>query len=98
MVLEHIILDMKPGQEENYEAALAEALPLIAESPGLVSLRVQRCLETPSRYLLMIEWETLEDHTVKFRNSERYLKWRDAIAHHYETPVVQHFLDPIAEV
>ena len=99
MILESALLDVKPGQEAAFEAALREARPLIAATPGFRSIAVQRCLETPTRYLLLVEWETLEDHTVGFRQSTRYEKWRALLHHFYDPfPRVEHFgasiLDP----
>ena len=92
MILESALLDVKPGEETAFEAAIREARPLIAATPGFRSIKVQRCIETPNRYLLLVEWETLEDHTVGFRQSPRYEKWR-ALLHHFYAPFprVEHF-------
>ena len=62
MVLEHALIDIRPGTAEAFEAALAEARLVIAASPGFVSLRLHRGVEAPDRYLLLVEWETLDDH------------------------------------
>jgi len=92
MILESALLDVKPGAEAAFEAAMKEARPLIAATPGFYSISVQRCLETPNRYLLLVEWETLEDHTVGFRQSARYEKWRALLHHFYDPfPRVEHF-------
>lgn len=56
MILEHAILDVAPGEGGGYEAAVKEALPLIAATPGLIRLEIRRCLEKPGRYLLLVEW------------------------------------------
>jgi heme-degrading monooxygenase HmoA len=92
MILEHALLDVKPGQEAAFEAAIAAARPLIAATPGFRSIAVRRCLETPNRYLLLVEWERLEDHTVGFRQSPRYAEWK-ALLHHFYAPfpIVEHF-------
>ena len=92
MILESALLDVKPGQEAAFEAAIAEARPLIAATPGFRSIAVRRCIETPNRYLLLVEWEKLEDHTVGFRQSARYEQWRALLHHFYEPfPTVEHF-------
>jgi heme-degrading monooxygenase HmoA len=83
---------VKPGEETAFEAALKEAQPLIAATPGFRTIAVQRCIETPNRYLLLVEWEKLEDHTVGFRQSARYEKWRALLHRFYDPfPRVEHF-------
>jgi heme-degrading monooxygenase HmoA len=96
MILEAALLTVKPGMEAAFEAAMAEAKPLIAASPGFRGLSVRPCLEQPGRYLLLVEWERLEDHTEGFRKSERYAQWRKALHHFYEPfPTVEHFAPSI---
>lgn len=92
MILEQALLDVKPGQTAAFEAAFAEAQGIIASMPGFVSLRLERCVEAPSRYLLLVEWERIEDHTEGFRGSADYQRWRDLLHHFYEPfPTVEHF-------
>jgi heme-degrading monooxygenase HmoA len=92
MIREHAVLPVIPGQEQAFEAALQEALPLIAGSPGFVRLSVSRGVESPSSYLLLVEWESLEAHTEGFRGSPEYQQWRDLLHHFYDPfPVVEHF-------
>ena len=68
------------------------AKAIIAASPGFLSLRVERCVEQPSSFLLLVEWETLEAHTEGFRNSDAYQEWRALLHHFYDPfPVVEHF-------
>ncbi len=98
MILEAAVLDVKPGEETEFEAALEQAKAIISASPGFESLRVLRCLETSHRYLLLVEWATLEDHTVGFRQSEPFEEWRRLLHHFYEPmPTVEHF-EPFLEV
>ena len=64
----------------------------ISGSPGFVSLRVERCLERPNCFLLLVEWESLADHTEGFRGSAAYEEWRVALHHFYDPfPLVEHF-------
>ena len=92
MILEHAVLDVVPGREAEYEVAFAEARSIIASMPGFVSLRLERCIEVPNRYLLLVEWETLEDHTVGFRGSDEYQRWRALLHHFYDPfPTVDHY-------
>ena len=96
MILESALLDVKPGEEAAFEAAINEARPLIAATPGFRSIAVRRCLETPTRYLLLVEWEKLEDHTIGFRQSARYEKWRALLHRFYDPfPRVEHFGDSV---
>jgi heme-degrading monooxygenase HmoA len=92
MITEHAILPVIPGQEAGFMATMERAKGIIAASPGFVSLRVERGLERPSTFLLLVEWETLEDHTEGFRQSPAYEEWRSLLHHYYDPfPVVEHF-------
>ncbi len=92
MITEQATLDVKPGREMAFEVAFAEAKAIIAAMPGFRSLKLHRCIETPNRYLLLVSWERLEDHTEGFRQSPVYEKWRELLHHFYEPfPVVEHF-------
>jgi len=92
MILEHALLPVKAGQEAAFEAAFAEARPIIASMPGFISLRLERGIESPSTYLLLVEWQTVEHHEVGFRQSPEYQQWRGLLHHFYDPfPVVEHF-------
>ena len=92
MILESAILDVKPGQQAAFEAAMKKARPLIAATPGFLGIEVRPCLEKPGRYLLLVRWEKLEDHTVGFRGSARYGEWRALLHHFYDPfPTVEHY-------
>jgi len=91
-VTEHALLEVIPGREEEFVATMGRAKALIAASPGFRSLRVERCLERPNCFLLLVEWATLADHTEGFRGSAAYQEWRDLLHHFYDPfPVVEHF-------
>lgn len=91
MILEIAILQVKAGQEAAYEAALKEAYPIIGQSKGLISFEFQRCIESKGRYVFLIKWETLEDHTVGFRGSAAYQEWRSRLHPFYDTSLVEHY-------
>ena len=92
VTLEHALLPVRPGQEDDFEAAFRDARKIIARMPGFTSLTLSRCLERPSTYLLLVEWESLEDHTVGFRGSKDYQRWRQLLHHFYEPfPTVEHY-------
>lgn len=95
MILEVAILDVKPGQTEAFEAAFREASTLIMTQRGCTGYNLQRCLENPSRYVLLVNWKTLEDHTVGFRQSADYQEWKRLLHHFYDPfPTVEHY-EPI---
>lgn len=92
MITEHALLPVVPGREEQFEAAFRQARPIIASMRGFVSLSLSRSIESPGTYLLLVEWEKLEDHTVGFRGSPEYQQWRALLHRFYEPfPVVEHF-------
>lgn len=97
MILEHALLQVKSGLEAEFEQAMRQALPLIQATPGFIKLEVKPCIETRGRYLLLVEWETLEAHTQGFRGSDRYAEWKRLLHHFYEPfPLVEHYGEPIA--
>jgi heme-degrading monooxygenase HmoA len=92
VVLEVAILDIKPGMRQDFEIAFARAQGLIASMPGYLSHELQQCVENANRYLLLVNWQTLEDHTVGFRGSEQYQEWRALLHHFYDPfPEVLHY-------
>ncbi|HTN97894.1 MAG TPA: antibiotic biosynthesis monooxygenase [Nordella sp.] len=98
MILEHALLQVRSGCEAEFEAAMRQALPLIQATPGFLRLEVRPCLETKGRYLLLVEWETLEAHTQGFRGSERYAEWQRLLHHFYAPfPLVEHYGEAVAK-
>ena len=92
MVLEVAVLDVKPDLVDGFEGAFLEASQYIAATPGYVSHELQRCLEDRNRYILLVQWQTLEAHTDGFRGSAGYGEWRRLLHHFYDPfPTVQHF-------
>ncbi len=92
MISEQAILDVRPSQERAFESAFSEAKAIIARTSGFASLQLHRCIETPNRYLLLVAWQRLADHTEGFRKSEDYKEWSSLLHHFYEPfPTVEHF-------
>ena len=92
MILEHALLPVRPGTESEFQHAFAEAKRIISAARGFRRLSLSRCLERPSTYLLLVEWDTLEDHTDGFRGSPEYQEWRRLLHHFYDPfPEVTHF-------
>ncbi len=92
MILEIAHLDVIPEQTQEFERAFEIASPLIAATPGYIAHELQRCIETPHRYVLLVQWETLEAHTIGFRQSARYPEWKKLLHHFYDPfPLVEHY-------
>ncbi|HEX9876360.1 MAG TPA: antibiotic biosynthesis monooxygenase [Gammaproteobacteria bacterium] len=92
MILESAHLDVRPGQEDAFETAFDMAKDIIASMPGFISLELQRCVETQNRYLLLVHWSTLQDHTIGFRSSPEYQEWKTLLHHFYDPfPTVEHY-------
>jgi heme-degrading monooxygenase HmoA len=93
MVLEHALISVRADVAGEFEEALGRARSIIAGCPGFVSLTLQRGIESPERYLLLVEWETLDDHIRGFRQSEAFTEWRALIGPYFASdPVVDHFV------
>jgi heme-degrading monooxygenase HmoA len=92
MILEVVILNIIPGQEKEFEVAFAKASPIISSMGGYLWHQLQYCLEAENRYLLLVQWETLEAHTVGFRGSAGYQEWRKLLHPFYDPfPTVEHY-------
>ena len=94
MVLEVAILDVKPNQEKDFEEAFSKAQSIIASIDGYISHQLQQCIEKPNRYILLVNWEAIEDHTIGFRQSAKYQEWKTLLHHFYDPfPTVEHYTD-----
>jgi heme-degrading monooxygenase HmoA len=97
VILEHALLSVRPGRHEAFEQAFAEATQIISAMPGFGGLTLSRCLERAGSYLLLVEWATLEDHTVGFRGSPEYEQWRALLHSFYDPfPTVEHYTTVLA--
>lgn len=92
MITEAAMLQVKPGQTDSFEQSFREASPLIASIDGYLGHELQHCMEDDHKYLLIVRWRSLEDHTVGFRESPQYQEWK-ALLHHYYSPfpIVEHY-------
>ena len=92
MILEAAILDVSAGQENAFHRDFEKAQQIISAMPGYIDHRLSRCMEKPNRYLLLVHWETLEDHTIGFRGSAEYQTWKRLLHHYYDPfPDVAHY-------
>jgi heme-degrading monooxygenase HmoA len=93
MILEVAVLDVRPGQAASFESAFQSAQRIISAMPGYVSHELQRCVEVKNRYVLLVRWRTLEDHTEGFRKSAEYQEWKRLLHHFYDPfPTVEHYV------
>ena len=92
MILEVAILNIIPEKTSEFEASFETAQEIISSMNGFINCQLQVCLEAPNRYILLVQWEKLEDHTKGFRESAEYLEWKKLLHHFYSPfPVVEHY-------
>lgn len=92
MYLEIAQIEITPGRESDFEEAVAGAVSIFKKSRGCASMELRRSFENPSKYLLFVKWETMEDHVDHFKNSPDGLQaWRKVVSHFYAaTPTLEH--------
>ena len=91
MFLEIAQIDVKPGMEAEFEAGVQKATPLFKRAKGCTGMTLQRSVETPARYRLFVQWDTVENHTVDFRGSADFAEWRKLFGHCFaQPPQVEH--------
>jgi heme-degrading monooxygenase HmoA len=86
MFFEIAEIEVKPGDEAAFEAAVAKAAPLFQRSKGCRGMELQRTVEKPLQYRLVVKWETVEDHMVHFRNAEEFQEWRKLVGPYLLAP------------
>ena len=97
MVTEIAHIRVQEGKEQAFEAAVAEALPLFHNADGCHGVRLTRSIEVPELYRLLVTWQTLEHHTVSFRESDSYTRWRALVSPYFVAPPeVEHVVDVLA--
>jgi heme-degrading monooxygenase HmoA len=94
MVLEVALIDVPAGAEEAFAAAYRQGRPILAGTPGCRSVRMTRGIESPTRFVLLVEWDSVAAHLENFRGTERFQQWRSFIGPFFAAPpVVEHFTD-----
>ena len=92
MVLEIATLSVRAGHEHEFESSFLKASAIIASMPGYVSHQLQRSIETPNQYALLVNWTSREAHTVGFRGSPEYQRRKEMLHHFYDpSPRVEHY-------
>jgi heme-degrading monooxygenase HmoA len=100
MILELVDIRIQPGKQAEFDAAVQQWLAqVIGKAKGNKGYVVNKCVETPERYVIQIYWETLENHTVDFRESPAFQEWRAIVGPFFAAPpVVEHFNQLAASV
>lgn len=93
MILEHALIAITPGREAEFETAFQGGAPeIFAKAEGCHGVELRRCIEQPSHYLLLVKWDSVEAHTVDFRESPLFLQWRAIVSDFFaEPPSVEHY-------
>ncbi len=92
MILEAAFLYVKKGAEVQFEKDFEIAGQYISLIQGYSGHSLRKCIEQENKYILLVDWENLEDHTIGFKQSEQYLEWKNLLHHYYEPfPIVEHF-------
>jgi heme-degrading monooxygenase HmoA len=98
MILEVAILNVIRDQKAAFEAAFHRAAPILTNATGYISHELRRCLEHTNQYILLVKWQTLEDHTIGFRGSPEYQEWKALLHHFYDPfPTVEHYSTPLSQ-
>lgn len=93
MILEVAVLSVIPNKAPEFLEAFDKAAPILVSARGYIDHDLQRCLETPSQFVLLVTWETLQDHTIGFRKSAEYKRWSRLLHHFYDPfPTVEHYV------
>ncbi|SDT62715.1 antibiotic biosynthesis monooxygenase family protein [Actinoplanes derwentensis] len=94
MVLEVTLIDVLPGREHEFVNAYELARPVVAGAPGCRSVRLQRGVEAPTRFVLLAEWDSIEAHEHNFRRTDRLAQWRALIGGALaQPPMAEYFAD-----
>jgi heme-degrading monooxygenase HmoA len=92
MILEVAILNIKRGQEKQFVIDFATAGQFISSIQGYLKHSLLKCIEQNNKYILLVEWKNLEDHTIGFRESSQYLEWKKLLHNYYDPfPTVEHY-------
>lgn len=93
MILEVAILNIKKGLSKDFEASFKKAESIISSKKGYVSHQLKKCIEQKDKYILLVNWETIEDHEIGFRKSDEYEQWKELLHHFYDPfPTVEHYV------
>lgn len=94
MVLEVALISVLAGQEDAFASAYLKGRETLATTPGCRSVRMTRGVESPSKFTLLVEWDSVDAHLENFRATDRFHTWRGLIGPYFDgAPLVEHFTD-----
>ena len=92
MILEVATLNIKKGLSKDFEENFQKAQSIISSMKGYISHDLKKCVEQDDKYILLVNWKTIEDHEEGFRKSKEYQQWKTLLHHFYEPfPIVEHY-------
>lgn len=92
MILEVAILNIKEGLSLEFERSFQKVENIISSMKGYISHQLKKCIEEENKYILLVNWETIEDHEIGFRKSDEYQQWKTLLHHFYDPfPIVEHY-------
>ena len=97
MIYEIAQIEVKEGQEAQFEAGAREAVALFKRAKGCHSMRIDRSVEKPQHYTLVVVWETIEDHMIHFRESADFQSWRALVGPHFAAPPQVEHMNTVIE-
>jgi heme-degrading monooxygenase HmoA len=98
MILEVAILHVKAHLTNEFEANFRKASKIISTMAGYMGHELQKCVEEDHKYILLVRWDKLEDHTEGFRGSSEYLEWKSLLHHFYDPfPIVEHYTNIVLD-
>ncbi len=93
MILEHVDIRIQPGQQAAFDEAILRGVnTVIAHAKGFRGFKVNKCIESPERYILMLFWDSMDDHMMGFRQSPAFAEWRAIVGPFFASPpMMEHF-------
>ena len=92
MILEVAILNVIKSKTKEFETDFIIAGKYISATKGYIKHTLKKCIEQENKYILLVEWDRLEDHTCGFRESKEYIEWKKLLHHYYNPfPTVEHY-------
>jgi heme-degrading monooxygenase HmoA len=92
LILEVAILNIKKGLSNEFEQSFDKAQKIISSMKGYINHELKKCIEVEDKYILLVNWETIEDHEIGFRQSAQYQEWKNLLHHYYDPfPTVEHY-------
>ena len=96
MILDVAILNIKEGKESEFESAFCRAQKIISNMEGYISHQLKKCVEKQNRFILLVNWQTIKNHTVGFRESAQYREWKELLHRFHDPfPEVEHYTDVV---